>query len=803
MQFGIHSSRKVRVLPLLVLIFTLVCTSQAATEKILHDFNPWQHGFQPNGNLVMDSAGNFYGTTVQGGVSTCNYGAGCGTIFQLTRAADGWHETAIYNFTGGSDGWSPEAVVLDASGNIYGSASVGGAYNGGTVFELSPSANGGWTESTLYTFTQGSDGGQPNLINLGPDGDLYGTTYNGGSGCGVAFELSPSGSGSWAETVLYNFTGGADACHPAGKVVFDSEGNVFGPAGGGMNGVGAVFELTLSEQKWTETLVYSFLSNGSGPNSVVFGTDGSLYGTTDAGTIFELTPHAGTWLLTEMFGLDGSNGADPDGLVFDSAGNLYGVAIQGGTGRCPGGCGTVYEIQISQGIWTLSVIYSFTGGREGATPSPGLVLDGNGNLYGASQEGGSSCFIPGYNCGTVFELSPASGAGWKHNLLFTFPLMDGESPAGLVASGTNTFYGTTRSGGANGAGTVFSLARSTQGGARRTVLYSFGGTPNDGAEPEGELTIDRHGNIYGTTYIGGLYGHGTVFELTPGSNGSWLETVLFSFSGGTDGASPVGGLLLDAAGNLYGTTSLGGTGCERGGCGVVFELVPGANGKWTENLIYSFAGPPDGQAPMAGLTADAAGNLYSTTKSGGVHLEGTVFKLAHGVDGQWAESVLYSLTGHSDGANPRGSVTFDSLGNLYATASAGGLELCVPGPCGTVFELTPADGQWSETTLYGFTGYPNDGANPESGLVFDKAGNLYGTTVAGGMFSGSCFPVGCGTIFELMPNGNWTESIVYAFGYTDGNEPSGQLILDSTGMFFGATSAGGNSDNGIVFAVQP
>ncbi len=314
----------------------------------------------------------------------------------------------------------------------------------------------------------------------------------------------------------------------------------------------------------------------------------------------------------------GTDGAAPyAGLIFDAAGNLYSTTWQGGTYDY----GTVFELTpTGGGGWTENVLHSFNhNGTDGYSPIPGLIFDAAGNLFGTTSAGGSyNCGL--YVCGTVFELT----SGGTETVLHSFNGTGGAFPiAGLIFDAAGNLYSTTEYGGDYDYGTVFEL---TSGGAE-TVLHSFNNNGTDGYEPSAGLIFDAAGNLYGTTSEGGLYGYGTVFELTPTGGGSWTEHVLHSFNNnGTDGYEPSAGLIFDAAGNLYGTTSEGGTYCEPDGCGAVFELSLGRGG-WTETVLYSFSGGTDGAVPWAGLIFDAAGNLYGTTAEGGTYAYGTVFQL--------------------------------------------------------------------------------------------------------------------------------------------------------------------------------
>jgi len=359
---------------------------------------------------------------------------------------------------------------------------------------------------------------------------------------------------------------------------------------------------------------------------------------------------------------------------------------------------------------TLTVLYSFgsSGNADGFTPQGGLLRDPAGNLYGTTYHGGARRCGFGDGCGTVFRLDTTG----REAVLYRFSrVSDGLYPlAGLVRDAAGNLYGTANQGGASNWGTVFKL--DTTGSV--TVLHSFtGGT--DGSFPGAGLIWDAAGNLYGTTSAGGASNGGTVFKL----DATGTETVLYSFTG-MDGKNPVAGLVRDAAGNLYGTTQLGGA----FDLGTVFKL----DTTGVETVLHSFHGR-DGGYPYCSLVRDAAGNFYGTTNGGGASGQGTVFK----VNGTGRETVLYSFTGQLDGEYLYAGLVRDPAGNLYGTTYAGG-----DSKVGTVFKL---DTTGAETVLYSFTGGA-DGSSPQAGLIRDAAGNLYGTTVGGGTFGG-------GTVFKL------------------------------------------------------
>jgi uncharacterized repeat protein (TIGR03803 family) len=414
-----------------------------------------------------------------------------------------------------------------------------------------------------------------------------------------------------------------------------------------------------------------------------------------------------------------------------------------------------------------------------------LMVSADGGFTFANPQAGGSAYditvkshTPGIACsvangsGTVgtsdvTAVAVACAPGTE-SVLYSFlgGTTDGLRPAaGLIMDSAGNLYGTTSAGGPNistggpdGDGTVFEVRTSgTQG-----VLYFFAGSPTDGLRPYAGLVMDSAGNLYGTTEAGGANLDGTVFKLSP----TGTETVLYSFGAVPDGSGPFAGLIMDGAGNLYGTTFAGGAASG----GTVFKLSPTG----AESVLYSFkGGSTDGDGPRAGLLVDSAGNLYGTTEFGGSSNDGTVFKLSTA----GTETILYSFKGGtSDGANPTyGALIMDSAGNLYGTTSAGGSS-----NDGTVFKLSPAG---TETILYSFKGGTSDGAIPDSGVIADGAGNLYGITGSGGANN-------CGTVFKISAAS--TESILYSFagGTSDGSGPVG-LMMDSAGNLYGTTNFGG------------
>ncbi len=386
----------------------------------------------------------------------------------------------------------------------------------------------------------------------------------------------------------------------------------------------------------------------------------------------------------------------------------------------------------------LSVLHSFHNSPDGASPWSGLARDGAGNLYGTTTAGGQFGF------GMVFKVTKR-GTGWVLDPLYSFP-----DPS--------------------------------QG--------------NDGALPNAPVVIGPGDALYGTTTTGGD-NQGIVFKLSPPAHVCettscpWVETILYRFTGGSDGGNPYSPVILDTAGNIYGTTQSGGT----TGLGTVFELSASGSG-WTESVLYSFTGIPDGSQPESGLLMDASGNLYGTTADGGAGNSGTVFEIVPS-GGSWTENILYNF-GPQDGYAPYGGLIFDSAGNIYGTTAYSYVGN------GTVFELSPEGGsQWNFQTLYFLTSGAPTVPGPVGTLLIDRSGNLYGTTFEGGL-AGCGLGFGCGTLFELSPGaGGWTYNLLYQYtGESDGGFPVDGLASDSQGHLYGA-GWGGNSGNGVVFEWTP
>ncbi|HWY21908.1 MAG TPA: choice-of-anchor tandem repeat GloVer-containing protein [Candidatus Acidoferrum sp.] len=735
-------------------------------------------GALPYANLTLDSAGNFYGTTSSGGNGTvANCGNGCGTVFKLApKSGGGWTETVIFNFLGGGAGSQPTGgVIFDSAGNLYGAAPYTYYYGGyGLVFKLSPSSPN-WTETTLYTFTGGADGAYPSTTPVFDNaGNLYGTTTNASGGYnGVVYEVSPGSSG-WTQKVIHSFRGYPyEGALPRTGLIIDSAGNLFGTASGGgtCSSNGTVFELSPSSGgTWTAKQLYCF-KNGSNDGvipegAIAFDSAGNLYGSTLAGgtngygIVYQLTPRSsGNWAehVIKNFS-NGIDGSEPiGGVLVDSSGKVYATAFQGASLGCQysnfngNGCGTVIQLTPRNGgPWLSTTISHFTS-TDSAIPLGSLISDSSGNYYGTASQSGS------FGAGEVFRLTRSASGIWTKAVLYDFTGANGDGiyPSGnLVFDKSGNLYGTTQFGGNTdycsnglpGCGIVYELSPSGSGPWKEKILYTFqvavGGAPTAG------LIFDSAGNLYGTTQQGGqgqcpagaLNNCGMVFELSPAAGGAWTETTLYQFTGGNDGGNPFGGVVMDSAGNLFGTAQYAGSNY----LGTAFELSPGTGGVWTFNVIHT-GGSVNGDFfyPNSGFVLDSAGNLYGTGQGPtGSFDVGVVYKLSPAV-GSWTTTILYAFTGSPDGNNPWGGVTLNSAGNLYGTTWYGGKSANCQFGCGTIFSLAPSGSGWTETQLHSFNA-GNDGAYPQAGAIVDSAGDVFTTTSSGG--SGHQ-----GTVFEVVP----------------------------------------------------
>jgi uncharacterized repeat protein (TIGR03803 family) len=397
---------------------------------------------------------------------------------------------------------------------------------------------------------------------------------------------------------------------------------------------------------------------------------------------------------------NGADGESPmSNLVADSAGNLYGVTNTGGIDCSPNAaCGLVFRLSKTSGVWKETILHKFTGGNDGSGPNS-LILDAEGNLYGTTLNGGGRGGQCGFStgCGIVFRLTPVATGTWPEKVLYRFSGGDGASPNALAFDSHGNLYGTAGGGGgggtnhncsATGCGVLFELTPTASVPWKLTPLHTFIDASPDGQDPLG-LAFGAGDVLYVTTYSGGVYSSsgglpGAIFQFTPGAGG-WTSSLIHSFAGTGDGVFPNAAAILDAAGNLYGSTTFGGP----LDYGLVYKLTPGAGGAWTETILYTFQAGIDGRQPNSQLGFDAAGNLYGATLYGGGTANkcefgcGTIFKLTALSSAPWPESLAIRFV-NSNGSRPASAVVLNIDGNLYGTTASGGAN-----NDGLVFELTP------------------------------------------------------------------------------------------------------------------
>jgi uncharacterized repeat protein (TIGR03803 family) len=721
-------------------------TGQSLQPTVLYSFPCAPQS--PSGNLLVASDGNIYGTTSGGGTN-----GGFGTLFQISTNGT---VSTILSFS--STNANPYGGVLPMGTDHFYGLSANGGVGYGTVFEVVSNETGllephitNWTVLTIAEFQITNsppigfvEGAYPyGGLALGVAG-YCGTTYAGGSagGYGTVFTGSIDQNPERVTTVVsFNKTNGAN---PYGGLASD-RGNIYGTTvNGGVYGYGTVFEITSTGA--FSPLVSFNQTNGANPTGGLLYTNSTVYGTTSnggaygCGTIFKVTGST----LTTLASFNNADGANPCGTLFlDGFGNLFGTTCQGGTN---GGFGTVFELT-SGGV--LTSLFSFNS-TNGAYPQGSLVQGGDGNLYGTTSSGG-----PNNGCGTVFRIT----TNGVFTSLASYNNSSGASPlAPLVQGSDGSLYGTTSIGGTNGGGgTIFQAT--TNGGF--TSLVSFSGT--NGFNPYGGLVQAGDGSLWGTTYGGGTNGgYGTVFQAT--TNGALTSLVSFN---GSNGANPCAGLALGNDGNFYGTTHNGGT----NGYGTIFQVT--SNGVLTS--LVSFNGT-NGANPYAGLALGSDGNFYGTTFNGGTKGGGgTVFKVT--TNGILSSLVSFSGAIGSSG-HPYAALAQGTDGSFYGTTVAVNAIQTA-----TVFKIT-TNGVLS-TVL-------DIGANAYGTILQGADGNFYLTISGGGTYN-------AGTIVSI--SGGWI-TLTVPFNYADGSIPFAGLIQASDGNFNGTTAAGGANGGGTVFKLS-
>ena len=529
----------------------------------------------------------------------------------------------------------------------------------------------------------------------------------------------------------------------AGWFVTDSHGNLYGTT---QNGDGTVCEIPAGSTTPT-TLAAFNVTDGANPTGyLLIDSSGNIYGTTiegganGDGTLFEIK--AGTETVTTLVNWSATNGTNPNGLMLDSNGNIFGTTYSEGAN----GSGTVFEL--AAGSHTFSTIYSFNGGSNGGGPEGQVVLDSNGDLFGVTNYAGPS---PGY--GTVYEL--AAGSHAFSTLVDFAGTTNGATPkGGLVEDSSGNIFGTTTAGGASSDGTLFELAAGTH--AFSTVVTFTG---SNGVNPEGDLTVDAGGDVYGVTGSGGASGGGTIYEVSASTHVMTID----SLPGKSLGTDPATSMIEDSSGDIFAASS----------SGTVYEIIGGV-----PTVITTLGSNID---TNSNVLEDSSGDLLGTTTNGGSAGEGSVFEIAAGTT---TVTTLISFTGTANGSTPGGELVKDSNGNIFGTTSTGGAS-----GDGTVFEI--AANTHAFTTLVTFTGTAN-GSDPASGLVEDSNGNLFGTTSSGGAN-------GEGTVYELAAGSHSFSTLISFSGTVNGDDPVGTLVEDSSGNLYGAMESGGTGGDGTVF----
>jgi uncharacterized repeat protein (TIGR03803 family) len=709
------------------------------TYEILHAF-PLE-GATPTSPVIQATDGNFYGTTHLGGAQEV------GTVYKITTTGE---LTTLHSFDCATDGCAPEAgLVQAADGNFYGTTPSGGAEGRGTVFKITPAG----VFTTLHSFacaTEGCDSSAP-LIQA-TDGNLYGTTLDGGAGNGgTVFKITTAG----VFTRLHAFDCATDGCVSDAGLIQATDGNLYGTTSiGGAGDAGTVFKITTAGA-FSTLHAFDCDTEGCGPvASLIQATDGNLYGTTEVvgpgngGTLFKITT-AGTFSMLHAFDCATEGCMPVAGLIQAPDGTFYGTTSFGGVT----GGGTVFSFT-SAGVF--ATLHSFDCDVDGCVPAASLLRATDGTLYGTTSAGGVNA------AGTLFAITPAGALTTLH-VFGCGP--EGCNPrAGLVLATNGNFYGTTGGGFSFGQGTVFTI---TPAGVFSTLNTFYCGEAGACLQ---DLVQATDGDFYGTSQTGGAHDQGTVFKITAAG----VITVLHSFDCTTEGCIPKGVLVQATDGNFYGTTQIGGTTNQ----GTVFKMTPAG----VLTTLHSFDCSTEGCNPFAGLIQATDGNFYGTAFSGGSVGGGTVFRITPA----GAVTTLHSFTCGADRCRPVASLVQGADGNLYGTTTSSG---------GTVFTITTAG---ALTTLHPFD-CATDGCSPQASLIQGADGNFYGTTVSGGTNAG-------GTVFRITPAGIAT--VLHAFDCPsgtfspDGCGPTSNLAVGSDGKFYGTAGFRGPGGGGVVFRLD-
>ena len=679
--------------------------STGANFAITKAFADW--GKNPNGDLLLNSDGNFYGMTFTGGTYTY------GSIFSVTPAGV---ITILHQFNSTADGANPYGELIKGNdGNFYGMTSSGGSSGQGTIFKITPTGT-----FTVLRHLSSVDGSNPHgHLVLGTDGNFYGCTYRGGAfGYGTIFKMTSAG----VLTVLRSLNNVPDGGYCYGSLVQGTDGFLYGITyqGGVVNGAGTIFKINTTGT--TFTVLHNMVigtDGGQSQGDLIQATDGKFYGmaysggTNFSGTIFKITSTGTFTLLRNLASTDGSG---PYGaLVQAKDGMLYGMCANGGDHSN----GTTFKITTAG---TFTKLFSFTSATDGGSPRGSLVQSTDGNLYGMTSTGGGSTF------GSVFKITPTGTFTYLNGFNGG---VSGNAPfESLMQSAVdNAYYGTTSGGGTFGYGTVFKIC-----GGVTTVLHSFNNTV-EGGTPQGSLVQASDNNFYGMTSSGGTSGNGTIFKITPAG----IYTVLKHLSYTPDGGLPKGSLLLASDGIFYGMTSAGGT----NGSGTIFKITTAGVYTVLKHLLSS----TDGANPEGNLIEGSVGNFYGMTST-----NGRIFKITS----TGTFTVLHTLVTNTEGSAPLGSLLLAADGNFYGTTSAGGTN-----SNGTIFKITSAG---TYTVLKQLLS-ASDGSAAKGNLIQGTDGNLYGITSAGGTnAAGTIFKITTGGAYTVLSHFNLTLDGGNSFG---------------------------------------
>ncbi|MBD0258160.1 MAG: putative Ig domain-containing protein, partial [Cytophagales bacterium] len=691
---------------------------------LLKRFADW--GKKPTGDLTLGRDGYFYGMTSLGGT----YNGG--TLFRVTPGGD---LTVLHHFVPTTDGSAPAGSLVQATdGNFYGMTSAAGQANSGTIFRITPAG----IFTVLRHLTRATDGGTPaGNLTMGNDGLLYGMTNTGGAnGFGTLFRISTGG----AFAVQRSFAAATDGRNPYGSLTKSPDGSFYGMNyGGGLYNQGTVFKYVPGG---SFTVLHNFRQSTDGcypRGNLAFGNDGHLYGmttiggTSNQGTVFRLTLGK-VYTVLKHFKTIADGGYPWGSLTKATDGSFYGMTTSSGSTTS----GIIFRMTAAGGFTLMKPL---TAATDGGNPTGNLVRGGDGNFYGMTSTGGNNLF------GTIFRITPANGFTV---LVHLNGATHGNAPQeSLVQGGDNAFYGTTSTGGKFNYGTVFRIC-----GGVTTVLKHFNRSL-DGGVPKGSLVQGTDGNYYGTTSEGGTNSHGTIFRITPAG----VYTVLRHLKSLTDGGFPEGSLARGADGNLYGVTRMGGT----NGAGTIFQLNPATH---AYTVLRHLVLATDGSQPSGGLLAAPDGFFYGMTSN-------RIFKInaaAHFV-------VVHTLLSSAAGNAPKGSLVRGSDGFFYGTTSAGSTY-----NLGSVFKMSAAG---EVTVLRRFNG-TTDGGRPSGTLVQGTDGAFYGTASEGGNFkAGTLFRVTSGGVFSVLRHLNLA---------TDGGTPLGGFVIQKNPLVANGQSVSTTED---------